>query len=109
MAVEQRNKAWYVCILKAFPRYPYIAAVYASSKTAASKLFLEYLDAGNFRLKRKTISAVEAILVSTKRSKSFASGKSGYVVLGFEFEEESADENADDSDSKSAEIVLAAA
>jgi len=104
-----RNKAWFVCVLRAFPRYPYIAAVYATSKTAACQLFLEYLEDGDFRLKRKTTSAVETILASTKRSKSFAGGKSGYVILGFEFEEESADENTDESEVTGAEIVLVAA
>ncbi|KKL06306.1 hypothetical protein LCGC14_2597330, partial [marine sediment metagenome] len=49
------------------------------------------------------------ILASTKRSKSFAGGKSGYVILGFEFEEESADENTDESEVTGAEIVLVAA
>lgn len=105
-----RSDAWYVCVLKAFPRYPYIAAVYASSKTAASQLFLDYLKAGNYRIKRKVTSAVLTTLASTKRSISFASGKSGYVVLGFEFEDESSDEEADESENAAgAEIVLAAA
>ncbi len=80
----EKQKQWFRCTLAKYPRFPYIARVYATSKTAAGRLFLNYLKDGNYHRQRSSISSVEITEIPEKKVTPELWG----TVLGYEASDE---------------------
>lgn len=64
--------------LKSFPKYPYIAIVWATSLTQAKRSFAEYLTANKFRLQRSSPDSYDGVELTPK----FAVNQKPSILLG---------------------------
>lgn len=72
-----KNKPYRVW-LKVFPKHPYIALVWATSLTAAKRMFAEYLVRGKYRLARSSPSSYDG----RELSPEFANAQKPPICLG---------------------------
>jgi hypothetical protein len=68
--------------MNSFPKYPYIGTVYAKNKSAAIRLFIDYLLGHGYFRARKTVSAYTAEEITKK-----AAHQLGGHAIGFERED----------------------